>query len=361
MKKTSKNVLIVDSNETNRTALSMMLREMGIRTFEARDGAEAMNTVRTRKLNLIITNLLLSKIGGVELLRNVQKIRPETEYITLSDTVNGAVYDYMRMLGVFRLFQVPFSINEVKDTVLRALSSKRIDRLMTEDRTSHLELKEHLRVIAALSEIETFRRVLEIGLSEGIEVDQARDQHEFLKMLKIGLYDFIITEKSFIDKLNPKEVSHLFDDRLKPVIFVLSDSEQAFTKGEGPHKLEIHYLPMHFKKNDFLKALKEILPQYLYTKEKFLIRKKRRKSSGNIFTSFINTIKYHCRVVKKTALCLYLILIVLAGLIGFLTSSFMDRGQGKIVKSGTSETEMLEKLQDYNIEDLKKLKEQLGK
>ena len=39
----------------------------------------------------------------------------------------------------------------------------------------------------------------------------------------------------------------------------------------------------------------------------------------------------------------------------------MDRGTGEIVKSGTSETEMLEKLQDYNIEDLKKLKEKLGK
>ena len=130
--KNKKQVLIVESDTTISVSLTIVLQEIGLQVFTASDGEDALHSIQANDLDLVITNLNLPLLSGLDLIKKTRSLCRHAEIIVLSDTVNDAVYELMRKLGVFRLFRIPFKIDEIKDAVLRGLSSNRNQRLSTE-------------------------------------------------------------------------------------------------------------------------------------------------------------------------------------------------------------------------------------
>src|ERR1041385_4665455 len=63
----SMNVLIVDDYETNRNLLRAMLRVDGFAPFEAADGVEALEVLRKEPIDVIISEILMPRMGGYRL------------------------------------------------------------------------------------------------------------------------------------------------------------------------------------------------------------------------------------------------------------------------------------------------------
>jgi two-component system, chemotaxis family, chemotaxis protein CheY len=77
--------LIVDDEPHVRTFLRLLLKEVGIETtWEARDGAQALGMVALHKPELVLLDLNLPVMGGLEVLEQLQHLQPGTPVIVVS-------------------------------------------------------------------------------------------------------------------------------------------------------------------------------------------------------------------------------------------------------------------------------------
>jgi two-component system, chemotaxis family, chemotaxis protein CheY len=77
--------LIVDDEPHVRTFLRLLLKEVGIeKTWEARDGAQALGMVALHKPELVLLDLNLPVMGGLEVLEQLQQLQPGTPVIVVS-------------------------------------------------------------------------------------------------------------------------------------------------------------------------------------------------------------------------------------------------------------------------------------
>jgi two-component system, chemotaxis family, chemotaxis protein CheY len=67
-------VLIVDDMRSMRSIVKRVLQEMGFKKlFEAEDGSEALSVLRSKKIDLVISDVEMPKMDGIELLDEVDK------------------------------------------------------------------------------------------------------------------------------------------------------------------------------------------------------------------------------------------------------------------------------------------------
>jgi two-component system chemotaxis response regulator CheY len=63
-------ILLVDDNHHMRVLLSEILRAIGVRdVFEATDGAEALNSLRANQIDIIMTDLAMQPLDGIDFVR----------------------------------------------------------------------------------------------------------------------------------------------------------------------------------------------------------------------------------------------------------------------------------------------------
>ncbi len=89
----NKAILIVEDDPTVRESLRLLLRKKGYSTFLASHGKEALSLFRQKMVDLVITDLVMPKMDGIELLGAVKEMRPEAEVIVISaqGTIEKAV------------------------------------------------------------------------------------------------------------------------------------------------------------------------------------------------------------------------------------------------------------------------------
>jgi two-component system response regulator HydG len=119
-------ILVVDDQRNMRTTLAMMLRGGGYEVDEAADGAEGKELGSTGAYDVIITDLRMGELDGIDVLRATKEAQPMTEVIVMTayGTIESAV-EAMR-LGAFDYIQKPFSEQELIVKVSKALESRRL-------------------------------------------------------------------------------------------------------------------------------------------------------------------------------------------------------------------------------------------
>ena len=89
----SKTVLIAEDETVLRESLAELLAEEGYETLQACNGREAYQLVLSRPVDLVLTDVRMPEMDGVELLKRLQQLAPETPVIILTafGTVQSAV------------------------------------------------------------------------------------------------------------------------------------------------------------------------------------------------------------------------------------------------------------------------------
>ncbi|MCA9445836.1 MAG: sigma-54-dependent Fis family transcriptional regulator [Candidatus Omnitrophica bacterium] len=123
-------ILIVDDEAGIRSILKRVLSKHH-ETAEAADGQTAVDKVREWKPDILICDLKMPEMDGMEVLRRVQEIDPDlvSVMITAHGTVETAV-EAMK-LGAFDYFRKPFDVEEVKVVVDKALSIRNLKEEVT--------------------------------------------------------------------------------------------------------------------------------------------------------------------------------------------------------------------------------------
>lgn len=148
-------VLIIDDHDSMREGLELLLRKRGHRTLSAEGGEQGLQLLTDEGADLVITDLKMAKVDGIEVLKRVKENFPLVEVlvITAYGTIEKAV-EAMK-LGAADFITKPFSSEEF---------GVKIDRLLNEQAERERLRKENvaLRVENLYLRQETDRRYGEI-------------------------------------------------------------------------------------------------------------------------------------------------------------------------------------------------------
>jgi len=73
MDKTGKKIMTVDDSATIRQMLNLALTGAGYEVVEANDGVDALAKLETEQVSMLITDLNMPKMNGIDLIRNVRR------------------------------------------------------------------------------------------------------------------------------------------------------------------------------------------------------------------------------------------------------------------------------------------------
>jgi len=119
-------ILIVDDTESSRDLLSKLLIKQGYRTVCAHDGLEALAAVEEHRPDLILLDIMMPVMDGVEFLRTLRQDPQRTELPVIAVTAcsDPATLQRMTDLGVFDyMIKSRFSISLLLTRVRDALTS----------------------------------------------------------------------------------------------------------------------------------------------------------------------------------------------------------------------------------------------
>jgi ATP-dependent Lon protease len=118
-------ILVVDDEEIARTNLEYILRKEGHQVTTAANGLEALEKVKAQEFDVVLTDLKMEKMDGIQLLESVKQIAPHTEIVMVTGyaTVSSAV-DALKK-GAAHYLSKPIKLDELRATVREIIDKKR--------------------------------------------------------------------------------------------------------------------------------------------------------------------------------------------------------------------------------------------
>ncbi|UCE24871.1 MAG: sigma-54-dependent Fis family transcriptional regulator [Candidatus Zixiibacteriota bacterium] len=120
------NILVVDDKDSMRNMLTETLLEEGYRVDSASTGKKAVDLVRNKSYDLVLTDLKMPDVDGLQVLSEVKEVDSETAVILM--TAFGTIEDAVAAmkLGAFDFVTKPFDTEHLCVLVNRALENRRL-------------------------------------------------------------------------------------------------------------------------------------------------------------------------------------------------------------------------------------------
>ncbi|MBI4715616.1 MAG: sigma-54-dependent Fis family transcriptional regulator, partial [Nitrospirae bacterium] len=132
-------ILVVDDEKGMRDLLTIMLRREGYEVTAAESGEEALEMVRKESFDLVISDIRMRKVSGLDVLREVKGSFPDTAVIMITAFASSETAVEAMKEGAYDYISKPFDVEAVKITIRRAM-----ERVLL--REEYLLLKRELKV-----------------------------------------------------------------------------------------------------------------------------------------------------------------------------------------------------------------------
>lgn len=131
-------VLLVDDEEDIRLVLGMSLRDMGYEVFTAEDGEGALKIFQEKQPPIVLTDIKMPGMDGIELLRKIKTRNPETEVIMITGhgDMDLAITSFKDEASDF--ITKPVDVDAL-DVAIQRVREKILIRRKLKDYTTHLE------------------------------------------------------------------------------------------------------------------------------------------------------------------------------------------------------------------------------
>jgi two-component system response regulator PilR (NtrC family) len=117
-------ILVVDDDQGMRELLEIMLTEEGYLVSTAGDARKALAQCRKEIYDLIITDLRMPKMDGIDFLRKVKDLSPETMVILVTAYASAETAVTAMKEGAYDYIEKDFSIEDLKEIIRSALTKK---------------------------------------------------------------------------------------------------------------------------------------------------------------------------------------------------------------------------------------------
>jgi len=98
-------ILLVDDNKFIRDTFSERLKKNKYEVVSAKDGEEAIDKIAADNFDVVITDIGMPKVNGIEVLKFTKKNKPKIKVIMMSTYVNQEVINEVMKLGAYRYIE----------------------------------------------------------------------------------------------------------------------------------------------------------------------------------------------------------------------------------------------------------------
>ena len=220
-----RSILIVDDDRSTRHLIRAILARRGFKTAMAKDGADALRALRTRRFDLLLLDVWMPRMTGLDLLErlNVRKSRPRIVIMTSDDAPETLLKAVRRQ--AFTILSKPVEPAVLLETVQDALTSPEVPRIeVISARAEWVELVVPCTREAA-ERLQAVMARLDADLPKAIE-----------DRIAYAFRELLLNAIEWGGKLDPKRtvrISCLRSDRL--LLYRIADPGQGFDIDKLPH------------------------------------------------------------------------------------------------------------------------------
>jgi DNA-binding NtrC family response regulator len=131
-------ILVVDDEESMCKFMEIMLKKEGYFVTTSQNSHSALQRIKSENYDLVIADLMMPEMSGLELLSQVKAVNPDLDFIVM--TAFASVDSAIEALktGAFDYITKPFKVDEIKIAVKKSLQQKKITR-------ENIQLKKQLQ------------------------------------------------------------------------------------------------------------------------------------------------------------------------------------------------------------------------
>jgi two-component system response regulator (stage 0 sporulation protein F) len=118
-----KKLLIVDDQNGIRLLLAEVFSSEGYQTYQASNGERALEIVREEPPDLVLLDMKIPGMDGLEILKNLKKINPDIKVIMMTAYGELDMIKEASQLGAIMHFTKPFDIDELRLAVNNQLQN----------------------------------------------------------------------------------------------------------------------------------------------------------------------------------------------------------------------------------------------
>jgi DNA-binding NtrC family response regulator len=115
-------ILIVDDHPPICKSLSDVINRAGYEAHVANDGYEALEAIRQKRFSVVVTDIRMPKMDGIEVLQKAKSIIPDVEVIVITGNANvDSAVEAMKN-GAYDYIRKPFSMDKITAVIEEAIS-----------------------------------------------------------------------------------------------------------------------------------------------------------------------------------------------------------------------------------------------
>jgi putative two-component system response regulator len=191
--------LVVDDEPRLRQVLVHLMRNDGFRCFEAANGLEAVELLEKQTVMLVMSDLRMPRMDGLELLKQIRARWPDTASVMITAVADVEVAVSCLAMGAMDYLTKPFHLEEVRARVRQALEKR---RLILENRGYQERLEQRVSVQARRIE-ELFLAGVQ-ALAEALEV---KDPYTRGHSVRVSGYSTTIARALDLDAMTIQQVT----------------------------------------------------------------------------------------------------------------------------------------------------------
>jgi nitrogen regulation protein NR(I) len=117
-------ILVVDDEESMRFLMREVMSREGYHVSEAADGETALEMVRANQFHLVILDVKMPGMDGIQALKEIRRLRPHLLVIMMTAHGNNSVALQAMREGAYDYFNKPFELDEMRIVIRRALEKQ---------------------------------------------------------------------------------------------------------------------------------------------------------------------------------------------------------------------------------------------
>lgn len=160
-------ILIVDDEEGIRQTLSDILEDEGYCILTAKSGEEAVKIARETQPDLVLLDIWLPGIDGMQVLQEIKNIKPDIPTIMISGHANVELAVKATKLGAYDFFEKPLSLERVILISRRALERRKLE---VENFALRQDITKKWQLIGESNEIKSLKYQIDMAASSNSRV-----------------------------------------------------------------------------------------------------------------------------------------------------------------------------------------------
>jgi len=149
-------ILLIDDEQESCAALALLLNRAGYKVVSRHSGEEALALLKKQSFDLIISDLFLPGVSGIDILKQVKEDSPQTCVILITGNASAETAVEAMKEGAFDYITKPFNLEKLKLQVAKALEKS---RLMLENQYLRQQLRGRYRFDNIIGTSQTMQQV----------------------------------------------------------------------------------------------------------------------------------------------------------------------------------------------------------